>query len=175
MTNASTATNLLKMLGSSGGAPMLAPGARAGKPDVGTADFKELLGLAQKGEMDTGRAVSIDPGLNIDLTPDQVKALSAAADQAEAAGLNRALVMIGGRGLVLDVASRAVTAAADMGTPGVLSQIDGVVSAQGREGDRGVTLTPPVNPIGNLSLAHLLAQSDPAKTPAPPASPTKQR
>lgn len=155
-----TSVDMLKVLGSSGAAPTIAPWTKGGGVDIATADFKALLGQAKRGELSSGRDVSIDPGLKIDLTPDQVKALSAAADKAEAAGLNRALVMIGGRGLVLDVASRSVTAAADMGAPGVLSQIDGVVSAGAEGAAASALVKPPVNPVGNLSLSQILAERD---------------
>jgi hypothetical protein len=153
--------DMLRMLGSSGNAPALNPGSRAGKADIASAGFADLLKLAKDGEVSSGREVSIDPGLKIDLTPEQRTALSAAADRAEAAGLNKALVMIGGHGLVLDVASRTVTGSADLSNPSVLGQIDGVVNAGGKGAQAGAPLMPPVNPVGNLSLAHLLAQSAP--------------
>lgn len=163
-TTANSAAGMLKMLGSSGAGPMHALSTHPAKADIATAGFAELLGLAKSGDVSSGREVSIDPGLDVDLTPDQRKALAEAADRAEAAGLNRALVMIGGRALVLDVASRSVTAAADLSSPTVLSQIDGVVSAATKDGQGAALLMPPASAIGNRSLAQVLAPSE-ANTP----------
>lgn len=154
--------NLLKMLGAHGIDHAPAASMRAGRADLSSAGFAELLGLARRGEVSSGRDVTIDPGVNVDLTPDQRSALAAAADRAEAAGLNRALVIVGGRGLVLDVASRSVTATTDITSPTVLSQIDGVVSA-GAAGDRPASAPAPgAGTIGNATLAQVLARSETA-------------
>jgi hypothetical protein len=152
---------LLGALGSQGVGRVPASTGRVSKADIAGADFAQLLGMARGGQIDSAREVAIDPGVKLDLTPQQRAALGAAADRAEAAGLSRALVMIGGQGLMLDVASRTVTGTADLSTPGVLGEIDGVVKAPAI--DRAApALRPPLPPIGNMTLAQALTRDEPA-------------
>ncbi len=150
--------NMLKMLGRTGAGPTIAPGVPGGRPDITKAGFADLLKMARAGEMSSGREVSIDPGVKADLTSEQKTALASAADRAEAAGLNRALVIVNGQGFVLDVASRSVTATADLSNPSVLSQIDGVVNAGTGELGRAALAMPPSGLVGNSTLAQVLSR-----------------
>jgi hypothetical protein len=70
--------------------------------------FDELLSLVSSGALHSGRPVQGAAGLNIALTNDQLDRLAAAADVAEAAGAARALMLIDGRSLVMEVKERAI-------------------------------------------------------------------
>jgi hypothetical protein len=124
-------TDLLKLLGG-----LAAPGAGstpAGSASpTGSVDFASLLQRAATGEATSGRPVSIAKGAGVDLTEDQLSRLAAAADKAEAQGATRALVLIDGKALTIDIAVRQVTGAADLGA-GVLTGIDAVVSVPGKD------------------------------------------
>jgi hypothetical protein len=71
--------------------------------------FDELLAQAKAGRLESGRVVSAavegEP-----LSPGQLRRLAAAADTAEASGARRALMMLDGRALVLDVPTRTISA-----------------------------------------------------------------
>lgn len=126
-----TGADLLKLLGG-----LAAPGAATSAVGSGASstgiDFAALLQRASTGEAVSGRPVSIAKGAGVELTQDQLVRLAAAADKAEAQGATRALVMIDGKALTIDVAVRQVTGAADLGS-GVLTGIDAVVSVPGAD------------------------------------------
>lgn len=101
------AAELLRALGSSVRTPGL------GRMSPGLAlddsDFDTMLGLARGGKLSSGRACAIDGSLGLDLTQDQLARLSAAADTAQTSGAGRALILLDGQALELDVANRRVT------------------------------------------------------------------
>ncbi len=101
--------------------------------------FEELLAQAQRGEVLSGRSVTVAFESTTALNEQQLARVSAAADLAEASGAQRALMLIDGRGLVLDVASRALSGELSGGPP--IIQTDTVVYVPG-ESDR------PAPPLG---------------------------
>lgn len=126
-----TGADLLKLLGGLA-APGAVPSASGSPASTGGIDFASLLQRAASGEAASGRPVSIAKGAGVELTEDQLTRLAAAADKAEAQGATRALVMIDGRALTMDIAVRQVTGAADLGA-GVLTGIDAVLSVPGHD------------------------------------------
>jgi hypothetical protein len=81
--------------------------AAAGGP-FETRTFSALLADAARGRLPTGRPVRVACDPQAELCAADLLRLSAAADLAEASGARRALLLLDGRGLVLDVASRQV-------------------------------------------------------------------
>ncbi|MGD9689593.1 MAG: hypothetical protein AB7V47_07615 [Phycisphaerales bacterium] len=92
----------------------------------GGIDFARLLAKARAGELSSDRLVTVDDGVGVEFSPEQLERLAAAADRAEAEGFATAVVSIDGMNFVLDVASRRITRRVDEGAP-VASGIDGVV------------------------------------------------
>ncbi len=84
--------------------------------------FGDLLGRERA-------RVRLAPGLDLELSDDQMRRLSEAADRARQAGARTALVMMDGMALRLDVQSRTVTARESVSTGDVLTGIDAVVDA----------------------------------------------
>ena len=87
-----------------------APVARPGPPLEGQS-FDALLTLVASGKVSSGAPVTVAPdaGLAEPLAEGQLARLAAGADVAAAHGARRAVMLIDGRGLVLDVAGRAIT------------------------------------------------------------------
>jgi hypothetical protein len=100
------------------------------------AGFAALLDKARDGQIHSGRDVTIAHNAGIELSHDQLQRLAAAADQAEAHGATRALVLIDGLALRIDVTMREVTGAVDLDTAGVFTDIDAVVRAPGTGTDK---------------------------------------
>jgi hypothetical protein len=86
-------------------------------------------GGVQGGGLTSDRPVSMNSGVagSLSLSPDQQVRLSGAIDQAEAAGVSTALVLIDGMAMVVDVGARQITRTLG-DEPGVLDGIDGVVT-----------------------------------------------
>lgn len=119
------------------------------QPPLEGQSFDELLALTQQGSVRSGRAVrwgggggGADPASPID--EQQLARLSAAADVAEAAGARRALMLIDGRGVVLDVANRTLVAElADDGAARTV-KVDAAVNVPDPDHDsEGPPATPP--------------------------------
>lgn len=72
--------------------------------------FDQLLSMAARGTVHSGRQVELGLEPTPPLSASQLERLASAADQAEAAGAKHALMLIDGRGFVLDVANRKLTA-----------------------------------------------------------------
>lgn len=100
-------------------------------PAAGTdpTSFATLLHRAQAGQIITGREVTVHPTAGVELTPEQLGRVGIAADRAEAAGASRALVLIDGRALVVDIGLRQVVRQASFDDQHVLTGIDAVVQA----------------------------------------------
>lgn len=122
----STSPDLLGLLASRA-MPGLAPGTASAPPAAAGLDFGKMLLDAESGKLHSGREVTIAKGAGLKLSDDQVKRISAAADIAESQGATRALVMIDGMAVKLDVGMREVTGAIDLKQAGVLTGIDAVV------------------------------------------------
>lgn len=127
-------SDLLRLLGSQA-VPGVAPGSSAASPaNSGGIDFATLLHQAQAGKLASGREVTIGRSAGVKLSDDQIKRISAAADLAESQGATRALVMIDGMAIKLDVSMREVTGMVDLKKTGVLTGIDAVVEVPSSEG-----------------------------------------
>jgi hypothetical protein len=134
-----SAGELLKMLGAGVRGPGAAPKAgRAGltSAELAGSSFGELLGKVRAGEIASGLPVKIAPGVELPLNDEQLRRIGVAADKAEAAGATRALVVIDGMQLRLDVGVRTVTGYAQPGETGVLTGIDAIVHAGGPVGSQ---------------------------------------
>lgn len=87
------------------------------------------LGAGRLGAMPSLGGVSIDAGLDLDLSDEQMQRLAEAADRALAAGASSALVLIDGKALRLDVQARRITGEVSLMHGDVLTGIDAVVQA----------------------------------------------
>ncbi len=108
--------------------------------------FDQLLAQAKKGSVHSGRQLEVACECQPPLEPSQLERMADAADQAQAAGAKRALLMVDGRGFVLDVASRSIVAEATADQAKSIQKTDAVVfvpaDVQGLPG----ILKPPVAP-----------------------------
>jgi|GEM_PF-657202 len=133
----SNASDLLRGLASG----ILPGGVDASKRNNSTASgvsgssFSQLFAaLAEQG---SGLPVSVAKNTDLKLTEEQMKRVARAADKAQAQGASRALVMIDGQALQLDVGVRQITGKVDMNAADVLSGIDAVVWAEAKDGAAG--------------------------------------
>ena len=151
-------SDLLRLLGSQA-TPGIAPGptTAAGNAAAGALDFAKLLSQAQSGQLASGRQVTIANGANVQLTDDQIKRVSAAADLAESQGATRALVMIDGMAMKLDVSMRQVTGAVDLASQGVLTGVDAVVQVPGQGAAAASMIQRPAG-IDNPTLLSVLSK-----------------
>lgn len=102
--------------------------------------FDDLLSGVFTGEVRSGREVQVAGEVLPQLDASQLERLGAAADLVEASGAKRALMMLDGRGLVMDVATRSVVAEMKPGDVGGILQVDAamvVASASGASGGAG--------------------------------------
>jgi hypothetical protein len=160
MTNSPLA--LLQKLASRGttvAAGTAAPYTAAAGPAAGL-DFASLVTKAKAGQAVSDLPVTVSPRSGVELSPEQLQRLGAAADKAAAAGLQTALVLIDGKTLTLDVHKRQVTGAAQP-TQQAITGIDGVVAVPdaGQEelGQEPQLLPLPRNGYDNSSLLSVLA------------------
>ena len=129
------ASELLRSLGAGlRPAGIDAAGKTSGPARAGSgAMFADLLASARAGEISSGAPVTIAKGAGVELSEDQLRRLSIAVDRAEASGATRALVMIDGMALRVDVGVRQVTGRAELAPGAALSGIDGIVQAPDAE------------------------------------------
>ena len=121
-----------------------APSAELGP---GALDFAQLLGKAQNGTADTKLPVTVSSRLNLELTAEQLARVGVAADRAQAAGLQSAVVLIDGKALQLDVQTRQITGTVAPGSQ-ALTHLDGIVAAPGPDGtDDAEHADQPVLPV----------------------------
>lgn len=120
---------LLRLLGSGSGREVgngpAAAGAGAG------AAFASMLDHARADVLPSGRTVAVAESAGVELSAEQIGRLSAAADRAEAAGAKRAVVLIDGQALQLDVLGREVTAKVDLSAGAVMTGVDAVLAVPG--------------------------------------------
>lgn len=126
----SGASSLLALLGS--GVRPVDTGARASAAEPAEG-FAALLDRAKAGEVASGLPVLVDSSLDLDLNDQQLAQLAEGADRATAAGADRALLTLDGRGYVLDVGSRTITATFDPGGRSTLVGIDAVIGVDAEE------------------------------------------
>lgn len=89
--------------------------------------FASLLNLAKAGQVSSDRLVEPGRDVQVSLTQQQQGRLAAAVDQAQSAGLSRALVLMDGKALVVDVTARTIESQLT-DESGVLDGVDGVIS-----------------------------------------------
>lgn len=117
---------------------VLASGVRAVAPErasggVEHEGFEALLNKAKTGTISSGERVTEAKGAGVNLSPEQLDRLAVAADRAEAEGAQRALVLIDGKVLKLDVQTRTITGAADPAANGVHANYDTVITVAAAE------------------------------------------
>ncbi|MFK7961427.1 MAG: hypothetical protein AB8G96_12985 [Phycisphaerales bacterium] len=111
------------------------PGPRsAPRPDVSGAGFGDLLALVADGSLRSDEALTLADGTLIEpaLNEDQFERLASATDQAERAGARRAVMLLDGRAIVIDVTERKIDqelAAVD----GPLTGVDAAVTVPAAE------------------------------------------
>jgi len=117
--------------------PASAPGPRlVARAPFERQGFDELLTLVSSGEIRSDRPllVAADAGLTDALDDGQLARLRAATDLAQSSGASRAVMLLDGRGLVIDVAERQVTSELSSGRPEALVDVDAAVhvAAEGK-------------------------------------------
>jgi hypothetical protein len=144
---------LMQLLGPSGTQGVSAAGGATLNPaQVAGADFTSLLQQARTGGMSSGRAVTVSSASGVKLSLDQLQRVADAADRAEAQGATRALVLIDGMALRVDLTARQVTNAVDLSKPGVTTGIDSIVSVPSVQQHSGAAVMP--LPRGNAALGN---------------------
>lgn len=148
-----TGTELLRLLGGmaapqTGAVPAAAPGA------AGATDFASLLQQASAGQLSSGRPVTIGKNSGVVLSADQLGRIASAADQALAQGSSKALVLIDGKAVKLDVMTREITGQVDLSGGGMLTDIDSVVGVPPAAGAAAASAAAPgVVPLPNAGPA----------------------
>ncbi len=104
--------------------------------------FDQLLAQARQGSVLSGRRIEVAFAMSPALDETQMTRLGTAADLAEASGARRALMLVDGRGLVLEVSDRSLQAELAAATP--VAGIDAAVYVEGDEGELpAAALKPP--------------------------------
>ncbi|MEQ9095501.1 MAG: hypothetical protein RIE32_04495 [Phycisphaerales bacterium] len=139
-----TPLDLLSLVGL--GSRLLGLGGADKAPDEG---FHAALEAAREGDLEGGRAVVSGPELGVDLSADQLRRLSHAADVAEAQGASTAAVLIDGMVIKLDVESRTALESTPAESA-LMTDVDVVLSAgpTGEAGPDGSVLLRQLAPSG---------------------------
>lgn len=121
-----TPGDLLRLLGSG----VSATGDRppVSKP-IEESAFKDLLDKAAQGHVPSGIEARLGQGVNATFTPEQMERLTAAGDKAEAAGASRAMILMDGLAVTMDVPTRTVTQVVKASSLGVVGDVDAVIGA----------------------------------------------
>lgn len=91
--------------------------------------FASLLAREASGSLASGRPVSVREGSGLELSEQQLSRIGAALDRAEAAGAQRAVVLVDGQALRVDVGVRQIVERVDLQSISVLPGIDAIVQA----------------------------------------------
>ncbi len=106
-------------------------------------DFDSLLKLVSTGELHTDRPVLCECDLEPPLDEAQLGRLGSAADQAESEGANRAVMIIDGRALVMDVPLRVIdTEVSARSSAKSFTHVDAAVYVAGADDDADAALPP---------------------------------
>jgi hypothetical protein len=144
-------------------------GARTGGPaaPLEHQPFDELLARAARGGIESGRPVSAAYETPEPLSPQQIERLSSAADLVEATGAQRALLLVDGRGLVLDIPSRTLSADLSADAASRVVSLDAAMYVAGESDEsRGPVLPPP----GGVAPRGVAEQIDAVKSNPPAAA-----
>lgn len=112
------------------------------------ASFDELLNKARAGEISSGVPVRVTRESGVALSESQLARIAVAADKAEAEGAARAIVLIDGQVLSLDVPTRTITGAVDPSKTQVQAGHDAVITVAAESSPRPA-------PAGSLLLSRL--------------------
>jgi hypothetical protein len=108
--------------------PAYAPGSgSAPRPPLESERFDALLARAQAGAAGSGRVVTVNDA-SVTVEPSDLRRLESAADVAEMRGAAQAVLLMDGRGLLLDVASRSIGGELAAGTH--VADVDAAVLVQ---------------------------------------------
>lgn len=153
---------LLRALGS-GIRPVAADQSSVAPRLVDGPSFQSMLEEASDGQTSSELPMRVSRHAGVDLSPSQLNRLAAAADRAEAAGATKALVMIDGMVLQMDVGLRTITGRADTSTTKVLNGVDAVVTVAPEAGD--IPNQPPALAANsmNASLLRILGGRTPPR------------
>lgn len=140
--------------------PIVRPAYADAQPGKGTVPleqqpFGELLASASAGLIESGRPVTAHAQATGRLDPAQLSRLASAADRAEAAGARQALLLVDGRGFVLDVANRQITAELSADSPATMFHLDTAMYVAG-DGDAGSVPLPPPGGVAPPAVARQL-------------------
>lgn len=120
-------------------------GAAAHRPNlpIERQDFDALLTMVASGRISSGRPVQCRCELSSPLDEQQLERLAAAADDAEAEGAQRAVMIIDGRAVVMDVPQRVIdTEVSAHGSARVFSGVDAAMYVPGPDDDAHDALPP---------------------------------
>lgn len=136
--------------------PPVRPGAARGSaalphPPIEQQNFDQLLTLVAKGDVRSDRPLELAFSPEDQITEEQMDRLASAADLAQRRGARRAVMLIDGRGLVLDVAGRRLEAELAAGEGAMIQGIDTAVYVAGEQEARGGR--PPVPGAGLIPPA----------------------
>jgi len=106
--------------------------------------FDELLALVSTGGVRSDRGVTVldDELLSDPLTEPQLERLASAADLAESSGAERAVMLLDGRGLVMDIGPRLVTGELSMDPQHRLADLDAAVYVAGEDEEEPTDTVP---------------------------------
>lgn len=131
----------------------------ARSPDGGPFDFSAALDAAVRGRLRSGAPVRLPKPLAEGVDDGLRKALSVAADEAAAHGLERVLVTAGNRSFRVDVNARAVIDAPDPGAR-LVDGIDGLIRADAKDPLASGPAGPgPARVVRNASMLRVLADA----------------
>ena len=146
--------------------PPVRPGAASGPPalprlPIEQQSFDQLLTLVARGNVRSDRPVELAFSPGDELSDEQMERLAAAADLAQTRGARRAVMLIDGRGLVMDVAGRKLEAELAAGEGRMIQSIDAAVYVAGdEEALDGPTLMPGAGLIPPAVAAQFEAARD---------------
>ncbi len=136
------------------------------RPGLADQSFDELLALASRGAIESGRRVQITFEPNEALDDQQITRLSSAADLAEASGARRAITLIDGRGFVLDVAQRTLTAELSAGAGSrFVHELDAAIYVPGADEQETKPLGPPAARMPPPAVARQIASAQSVALP----------
>jgi hypothetical protein len=155
----SGSTDLLKGL-ASGVRPFqpVSESPRTAAAQAGALDFASLLQKARSGAVSSGKPVTVGAGSGVTLSEQQIKRLEQAADVAEASGATKALVLMDGMAIKLDVGVRTVLGASAMNDASVLTGFDAVVRVPDQGAPVAMQAAALPNGLSNSSLLKVLSQ-----------------
>lgn len=159
-----TGVELLRALQSGRGAH---PTAASSKVGVESLDFEAMLKRVKAEGFHSGLGVTIAPEAGVQLSDDQLQRVAAAADVAQAHGVNRALVTIDGMNLMLDVGVRSITGKVDI-QPGVpVTGVDAVMRVPDSASSAGSAAGNATgDKLGAILSASPLSRTLPLKNPS---------